>query len=223
MSCDYCDERRGVETVYNKIYGSRNRMVYETNSFVVFPCMGQLREGHLLIASKAHRNSIGMLDADIIRELESLVSDTAAFFWETYQRDMLCFEHGVLDDDGANGGCGIYHMHLHVLPADQEEFSAVLQLVRKEETNFVSQAAGLLDTRHCIANQKTYIFLSLFSQMKKQDHFIITNRNNYFESQYMRKMICKVFGKPDWDWRRIERPEFELISTLEKSYAFFNK
>lgn len=52
MKCDFCDERKGIQTIYNTIYGNYDRLAYETENFVVFPCMGQLREGHLLIASK---------------------------------------------------------------------------------------------------------------------------------------------------------------------------
>lgn len=222
LSCDYCDELRGFETIYNKIYGSRNRIVHETRSYVVFPCMGQLREGHLLIASKAHKNAIGMLDTDAIRELRVLVSDVTSFFQDVYKRDLLCFEHGVLDDNGVNGGCGIYHMHLHLLPADRQEFASVVRLIQSDNANIVCSSQDLLDTCSCFSNKQTYVFLSLLDHTERQDSFIITSKNNFFESQYMRKIICKVLGKMDWNWRQIKNPEFELINTLEKSYNFFH-
>lgn len=220
MSCDYCDERQGIKTVYNKIYGSRDRIVYQTKSFLVFPCMGQLREGHLLVVSKAHVNAIGMLDTDTICELESLVVDIAAFFQDTYQQNLLCFEHGVLDDGGANGGCGIYHMHLHLLPASLKEFYEVLELIYSDKTNIVSPSLNLLDTCNFISNKKTYAYLSFWGQ-RERESFIVANCRNFFESQYMRKVVCKVIEKADWDWRHMDQPEENLISTLEKSYLFF--
>ena len=222
LSCDYCDELHGLETIYHKIYGSRNRIVHETKSFIVFPCMGQLREGHLLVASKAHKNAIGMLDMEAIKELESLVSKITIFFRDIYNQDLLCFEHGVLDDNGVNGGCGIYHMHLHLIPADRQEFSSVVRLIQDDDANIVCSSQGLLDTCNCVATKKTYVFLSLFSKREEQTSFIVTSNNNFFESQYMRKIICKVFGKADWDWRQIKSPEFELINTLEKSHMFLD-
>lgn len=223
MSCDYCDEMRGLETVYSSIYGFRDRVAHETKSFVVFPCMGQLREGHLLIASKSHINAIGMLGAGAVGELESLTAETARFFQDTYQKDLLCFEHGVLDDRGTSGGCGIYHMHLHLLPASQAEFSSLLELVRGDGTNHVRPARGLADTREPVSAGETYVFLSLLRQARTRDAFITTNSRNYFESQYMRKMVCRVFGKETWDWRQMDKPEPELIHTLEKSRAFFRR
>lgn len=222
MDCDFCRERQGLETIYNKIYGSRNRIVYETNSFSAFPCMGQLREGHLLISSKTHRNAIGMLEISAIRELESFIEEIAKFFGEVYQRDLVCFEHGVLNDQGANGGCGIYHMHLHLIPADREEFSSILKLVQKTEGNIVRLSQGLPDTRDCVAAQKTYIYLALLEQTRLSEADLITNHHNFFESQYMRKVVCKVFGKADWDWRKSEEPEDAFLSTLEKGYSFFH-
>lgn len=220
MSCDYCDEQQGIETVYNRIYGSRNRIVYQTKSFLVFPCMGQLREGHLLAVSKAHVNAIGMLDMDTISELERLVSDIAAFFQDTYQQNLLCFEHGVLDDGGANGGCGIYHMHLHLLPANQKEFSEVLELLYSDKANIINPSAKLSDAYHYISNKKTYTYLSFLGQ-KKLNGYFVTNYRNFFESQYMRRIVCKVIGNPDWDWRHIKQPEKDLINTLNKSRLFF--
>lgn len=221
MSCDYCDERQGIKTVYNKIYGSRDRIVYQTKSFLLFPCMGQLREGHLLAASKTHVNAIGMLDMNAVSELEALVVDVAAFFQNTYRQDLLCFEHGVLDDGGANGGCGIYHMHLHLLPASLKEFCEVMKFVCSDKSNVVRSSANFMDPHDCISNKKTYIYLSFFRQKQRAHSFIVTNRWNFFESQYMRKIICKVIGKAGWDWRHVQQPEEDLISTLGKSYSFF--
>lgn len=223
VSCDFCNERQGFETIYNKIYGSRNRIVHETESFLVFPCMGQLRTGHLLISSKTHKNSIGMLSADTISELESLVADIADFFQDVYQQDLFCFEHGVLDDRGANGGCGIYHMHLHLIPADRKEFSSILQLVQGNNSNIVCPAQGLLDTCKYVVSKKTYVYFAFHEQLKKTDAFIAANNNNFFESQYMRKIICSVFGKTDWDWKKSKKPELSLLNTLESGYEFFHQ
>lgn len=223
MNCDFCDERQGLKTIYHKIYGPRDRTVYETRSFSVFPCMGQLRAGHLLISSKAHKNAIGMLDADAIRELEGLVAEIAGLFRDVYQKDLFCFEHGVLDDQGANGGCGIYHMHLHLIPAGRQEFSSILKLVQGNAGNIVRPAQGLADTRGCVSAQKTYIYLAFLGQTQTSDAFLVTSRDNYFESQYMRKAVCQVFGKADWDWRGNKEPEPALLNTLEKGYAYFHR
>lgn len=223
MDCDFCNERQGLETIYNKIYGVRSRIVYETKSFSVFPCMGQLRTGHFLISSKVHKNAIGKLDTSAINELESLVEDIANFYQDIYQQDLICFEHGVLDDQGANGGCGIYHMHLHLVPANCMEFISILELIQSNESNIVCPSQGLLDTCDCVATKKTYIYFALLEQLTQLNAYIVTNNNNFFESQYMRKIVCKVFGKTNWDWKKIQKPEVAFLNTLEKGYAFFHQ
>lgn len=222
MSCDFCDEINGKETVYNKIYGTKNRFVYSTEHFLVFPCMGQLREGHLLIASKPHVNAIGMLDGTSIEELECLTLAAGEFFRKKYGKELLCFEHGVLNDDGTNGGCGIYHMHLHLLPIDYAEFLTILERIKAQETNMVCSVRGLEDTSRCVSTQRTYIYLSCIREAKAAESYLVNNTDNYFASQYMRKTICEVLGKTEWDWRKILYAEPAFLNTLEKSRAYFS-
>ena len=100
MSCDYCDERAGIETVYNQIYGQRNRMVCETRRFTVFPCMGQLREGHLLIASKNHANAAVILGRDAMLELENVISANDDYYQKQYEQALLRCDRGVSSDYG---------------------------------------------------------------------------------------------------------------------------
>lgn len=223
MSCDYCDERDGIETVYNKIYGDRNRVLYETKYFSVFPCMGQLREGHLLIASKEHINAMGMLKKDMLVELESLIFRIGNLYERLYHMNVLCFEHGVLNDNGNNGGCGIYHMHLHLVPIRDSEFQAVLSKVKNKETNKVYLSQKLEDTCKCITDRETYVYLGLFDSDQKKELYIVKSSENYFESQYIRKVVCTVFGKKEWDWKKIKYEEETFLSTLEKCKTFWQK
>lgn len=219
MSCDYCDERKGIKTVYNIIYGNRNRIVYETEHFLVFPCMGQLREGHLLIASKKHINALGNLGTEQREELEKIIFLINNFYKKEYNMNLLCFEHGVLGDSGYNGGCGIYHMHIHLLPTNDSEFSEVLNQVQCDGTNKICKAKGLKSTCDCIAEKRTYVLLGQINEEEKE-MYIVTSSENYFESQYMRKVVCKILNKQVWDWKQVKNEEQEFLNTLEKSKLF---
>lgn len=223
MRCDYCDERKGIKTVYNQIYGSRDRVVYETNHFLVFPCLGQLREGHLLIVLKNHVNAIGMLESEEMKELEKLIDRLSNYFKQVYGMDMLCFEHGVLDDKGHNGGCGIYHMHLHLLPANQDEFIRIRDRIQEDSANEVVSIKELSETCVRVAEDKTYILLMRVWGEQKKEAYVITNTHNYFASQYMRKITGEVFGRTDWDWHEKKQEEAEFLKTLEKSRHFLNR
>lgn len=223
MSCDYCDEQKGIKTVYHEIYGGISRIVFKTKNFIVFPCLGQLREGHLLIASKAHINAIGMLPDDLMQEIDALILQIGQFFREVYHQEVLCFEHGVLGDEGANGGCGIYHLHLHLLPATHKEFSTVLDHVKNHNANQLFKAQEIMDTRRCVALQNTYVFLAYGNEGGLQESYLITNADNYFVSQYMRRIVSEILGKLDWNWRDNQHIETTFLRTLEKSKTFFAK
>lgn len=221
MSCDFCNEREGIETVYNKIYGNRNRIVYETENFMVFPCLGQLREGHLLIVSKKHINAMGMLDRDNLKELENLILFIGNFYKKTYNMSVLCFEHGVLDDKGSSGGCGIYHMHLHLVPIRGDEFLKVVDEVNRQGKNKLHPAKKLEDVCQCIVERNTYVFFSLFNREQKEEMYIINNSENYFESQYFRQVVATVFGNEEWNWKMIKDEEETFLRTLEKFRVFW--
>lgn len=221
MHCDYCNEREGIKTIYNEIYGLKNRTVYETEHFIVFPCMGQLREGHLLIVSKKHINAIGMLNGNIIKELEELVLTVSEFYIKEYGGDVFCFEHGVINDSGTNGGCGIYHMHLHLIPIKGNEFNLILDKVKEQEGNKIYPHKRMIDTCQCIVDKHTYVYISQISNKQFREECIVTNNDNYFESQYMRKVVSDVFGNLEWDWRKIINEEPDFLKTLEKTRCFF--
>lgn len=221
MQCDFCDELSGIDTVYNEIYGNKDRFVFETKNFFVFPCMGQLREGHLLIVSKHHINAMSMLGQEALAELDKLILLVGEFYKSKYDMNMLCFEHGVSCDDGGNGGCGIYHMHLHILPLEDDVFTKILYRVENQGTNKAHSMGNLIDLRHCVKEKETYIFLEQMNKQQKKQMYTITNQENYFESQYMRRVISEIFGKKEWNWRNVKEKEEEFLNTLEESRNFF--
>lgn len=225
MRCDFCDEKEGVKTVFNEIYDIKDRLVFETESFRLFPCMGCLREGHLLIASKKHYNAIGALDSEVMIELQGLVQKVVAFNKTEFKSETVVFEHGVTDDSGKTGGCGISHMHLHLLPMSKEEFDSVSEIIKKTKQNTVRQIKNLREVKKHYENQKTYIILSFLDSIDKKitdNSYLITSDKNHFESQYMRKVVSEVLKKREWDWRKIKNPEPEFINTFSSARAYFS-
>lgn len=220
MNCDFCNENIGLPTIYNEIYGEEQRTVYESKTFRVFPCMGQLREGHLLIASKAHVNSIGQLKRSEQQELKNLMVYITDFYRKNYNMEALCFEHGALNDFGQNGGCGIYHMHMHMVPIKKEEYAEIVNKVSSERENHLYNAAEIYDTSQYIRENMTYIFIEYIDELSNIWSILI-NDNNFFESQYMRKIVGETVHVKEWDWKKNKIVEPEFIRTLEKAKLFF--
>ena len=222
MKCDFCKERKGEQTVLNTIYGDFDRIVHETENFVVFPCLGQLREGHLLVVSKTHINAAGNFGSTQLCELDSVVKEVCGFIEQEYGTAALIFEHGVLDDTGANGGCGISHMHLHILPANDEELYIIERVLKKDQAIDVQKVGSFSDAATFAKAGKTYIFWGKAGKTGILSAQILTSKTNYFESQYMRKIVANEFGKLDWNWKDCTSPEPELYETFWKAKSFFN-
>ena len=225
MKCDFCDEQKGIRTVFNEIYDIKDRLIFETESFRLFPCMGCLREGHLLIASKKHYNAIGALDSKAMIELQGLIQEVVNFYRTKYKRETVVFEHGVTDDSGKTGGCGISHMHLHLLPMSREEYDSVSEILNNSKQNTVRQVKTLQEVKNLYENKKTYILLSFLDLKDKEifdDSCLITSDRNHFESQYMRKVVSEVLKKREWDWRRIKKPEQEFVNTFSSASTYFS-
>lgn len=221
MSCDFCDEYKGIRTIYNKVYGSFDREVYSTTHFTVFPCMGQLREGHLLIVAKRHINCIGMLLEEELKELDNIASEIKRFYMKRYGLYTLSFEHGVLCDDGSQGGCGIYHMHLHLLPVSVTEYKEILNCLQREKQNTVLSISSFKDIGKYVKQGKTYVFVSGYRDQLNEESYIILNERNYFESQYMRKITAFVLKREIWNWKIVNNIEHELLETARSAKNYF--
>jgi diadenosine tetraphosphate (Ap4A) HIT family hydrolase len=112
-SCPYCYEiKRGFFEFKNKNYG--NRILFESDNFIVFPSLGQIVEGYLLIASKKHYVSIGQIPEELYQELEFVCNKVKEILSENYTVPIL-FEHGALSEYKKGGGC-ITHAHIHAVP-----------------------------------------------------------------------------------------------------------
>ena len=222
MYCDYCNEILGQQNTFNSIYGDFNRIVYQTDNFVIFPCLGQLREGHLLVASKNHINAAGSLENKQLEELDCVIKEVCGFIEHEFGTTALIFEHGVLDDSGANGGCGISHMHLHILPVSDGELNGIKLLLKTDQAININDAEKFNDTTRFTEEGNTYIFWGNANKTGILDAQILTKKTNYFESQYMRKIVASVFGNHYWNWKDCTSPEPELLRTFEKAKSYFS-
>lgn len=96
MKCDYCKEfRRGFLEIEKENFG--NRILFETENFLVFPTLGQIVEGYLLIASKEHYLNIGEIPLELYPELEKLQHKVRKVLEDNYYTPLF-FEHGPASD-----------------------------------------------------------------------------------------------------------------------------
>lgn len=185
-----------------------SRIIYETASLVAFPCIGQLTRGHFLIVSREHNCTFRSIKSRLkslsqeLNELNAGVHERLGIQME----DSLIFEHGALDP--LNGGCGIYHAHLHVVPnAGNVHPCHVFNFENKKPVLNLELA---LDK---IPLNSSYVLTGSIGL-----GFYCQSISSPLSSQYLRRNVAHALGVNEWDWRKTMREE-NMISTLSVANA----
>lgn len=89
-------------------------VISETEHYRIMPTKGALVSGWLLVVSKTHHLCAGALDAGRIEPLESALSLAARLVADRFG-PVTIFEHGP-SQSGTAVGCGVDHLHFHVVP-----------------------------------------------------------------------------------------------------------
>lgn len=205
--CVFCRELQGSrETNFARLYPElRNRVIAETESFVAFPCIGQLVNGHFLIIPRDHDCTLAQTHC----RLESADAELQALLLSAHKilgvrpRDSMLFEHGALA--AHDGGCGIYHAHLHVLPnAGHIDGRSFIQSTSSFESGSLTRAY------ENIPQKQPYALVG--SAMHGFKSWTLTEP---LPSQTLRKKVAAALEISAWDWRKAGR-EVSLIKSLER-------
>lgn len=187
FDCPYCKEfEEGKFEVKGKDLG--NRILFESDKFLVFPSLGQIVEGYLLIASKKHYIGMAEIPENLYTELEKVQEKVKEVLTENYCKPLF-FEHGAVSES-KKGGCCIEHAHIHAVPI---------------KLNILESLTGYFE----------YNKISSFNELKKQSEMQIPyffleedGRRYLFQvrdvvpPQYIRQIIAKKLNcEEKWDWR----------------------
>jgi diadenosine tetraphosphate (Ap4A) HIT family hydrolase len=184
-NCEFCAE---FEKGNFGLNGIEDRILYKSDNFVVFPSVGQIVEGYLLITSKDHYISMGAVPEQLHAELESVEDKVRNVLGKVYTTPLF-FEHGPISDKNRGGSC-IDHAHFHCVPVD---IDIVEDLSRTFPYEQISSFKGL--TR-IFEHHVPYFFVE-----ENKDRYVF-NINFPVFSQYIRRLIADKIGKPErGDWR----------------------
>lgn len=199
--CPYCSEfKRGSLKYNNKDYG--NRILFSSDNFSVFPSIGQIIEGYLLIASKEHYTGIGQVPSKSYGELESVCKKVREVLAEVYG-PALFFEHGSISEM-EKGGCCITHAHLHAVPLRADILSDLSKCFLPKK----------IDSFDGLKEQFNSGIPYFFYESNSGDKYLF-DINEIVPSQYIRQILSVKIGKPErWDWRVCPGIE-ELIRTRD--------
>jgi ATP adenylyltransferase len=185
VRCDFCDELEAQLCPF--LTPPRNRFLYETRDFMVFPTLGSFVEGYLLVCPKAHVASVASLGLEALGQLERVTTFVKDVVQSVYGRPIV-FEHGMSGCGRIDAGGCIEHAHLHVVPGDIDIGSLLREYAPAREVAWeeLGQWRGrsyLLGQSHC-------------------DRTLICEVPDVLPSQYLRRLVARTLGVLDfWDWR----------------------
>lgn len=207
IDCVFCRELSGSrDTNFAKRYPElASRMIGETESLIAFPCIGQLTPGHFLIVPKYHDTTFretSVRTSDINFQFHSLNSHVHSILGES-ESESLYFEHGAECAD--NGGCGIYHAHIHVIPrASHVELRKYFPASKESQSRTIHEALAALSA------EGPYV---MFGSAKHG--FFSLGLEAPLPSQTLRKYVAKELNAEAWDWREAGR-ENNMLNFLQK-------
>ncbi len=210
--CEFCNEFSGYsDNAFHALYHGivRDRGLFTTENFRIFPSIGQIVEGYLLIAPIAHFRSLDELPTILCSEL-ILLHDRVKRAVASGYGPCISYEHGT--QSSLSGGCGIYHAHLHVLPLPPS-----LDPIDSLKSCFPHRRIrGLSEIKEQSNGMSGYIF---YEDSDSRAHLFDTPK---LESQYMRRILATMLGEHDWNWRAAGREE-RLLATLNRLSGHFDK
>ena len=92
-----------------------NRLVSHTNNFFVIAAIGAFTPGYLMLVTKKLLPSLSLINDEQLNELKWLIKVTASAIKETYNREVVYFEHGMC---ACSGGLDRAHLHLMTIKKD---------------------------------------------------------------------------------------------------------
>ena len=92
-----------------------NRLVSHTNNFFVIAAIGAFTPGYLMLVTKKLLPSLSLINDEQLNELKWLIKVTASAIKETYNREVVSFEHGMC---ACVGGLDRAHLHLMTVSKD---------------------------------------------------------------------------------------------------------
>ena len=204
--CEFCVEFQEHRTSrYHSTYGAAapSRLL-RVGDFRVFPTLGQIFTGSLLVAPATHIERFSDTGPNMSREAR-LALDLALSAASGFGQPIV-FEHGARCVTGA--GCGIYHAHIHVVPTPTNV--AAEQVLADGRPQISLEAAW---SAHSASDEYLVVQDSLGTVRSLE--VTPTNRFRY-PSQYFRRSLAQLFARPQhWDWRRYEKIEPAVITTID--------
>jgi ATP adenylyltransferase len=205
-------DRTGADPSINGEQRPWDRVLFETDHFLVVPTVGALVEGWLLVVTKQQYMCMGAVDSEMFDELKRLKNYISLILHRHYG-DVVVFEHGP-HEPAERVGCGVDHAHLHVVPLNFDLLDAVPAV---SNATLEWRAADGFQAAGNLFNARTPY---LYVEQPVGNPKIAAAWDA--PSQLFRRVIAQSIGSPgSFDWRT-NPMELNVVSTIETVRGSFS-
>lgn len=202
--CVLCDDYlarhfsyyKKVNNLYEKeIVDEDYAILHETTNFYVIPDLSPLANGHVLIVTKKHCQSMAYFEKEMVDELASVTRYVDTLLKKAYNTSIVHFEHGSAHSSSYSLR-SINHFHLHCVPL---RFSLIDKLKTYDLGEMVS-----VDDYYCL---KRYAHSDYLFIQEGDTNNVLLIEKEMIVSQLLRKIIyghdtSRVFcSLPNYDWK----------------------
>lgn len=182
-------------------------VLFETDNFVIIPTIGALLEGWLLIVSKEHYLCVGEMPSNVYSELKTLKKLASNILEDCYSKPTI-FEHGP-SESGSLIGCGIDHVHFHLVPISFELINKNLLDRGYELVNWKKANDDFSILKKYFLNNTPYFYAE-----EPSNNCWISSAEGA-PSQYFRRLIASQLGIYDcFDYKKHEFTE-NILRTIK--------
>jgi len=169
-----------------------NKILFESENFIVIPSLGSLVPGWLLIVPKRFSLNLAQLGVDELIELEVVATRCETELAKKYHSKIVRFEHGP-SSNNSNVGCGVDYAHLHIVPIE-------INLIEGLNTYLNVQYEWIqLDSFMSIGSHSNDCDY-LYYRDSDNKHYITSSES--IPSQLFRRVIASHLQIPDaFDWK----------------------
>lgn len=202
-SCSYCTYLKGY-------MGDNTRIMYKSKNFFVFPTLGQIREGYLLIIPFEHVLSIGKMDPEVYEDFQNVLLDCEYLLNLTYGcSHVLVWENGSGSSAKGKAKDSIVHAHVHVCPS---------MITSDKIKKHLSLSFDRINLNSLPLYSEDPYLLVRAEEHDKWD--ICSAKDVYIPRQYVRQLIAEEIGlgEGQWNWR-----EFSFSSKMYATVESVNK
>jgi diadenosine tetraphosphate (Ap4A) HIT family hydrolase len=203
--CPLCDELTDDNCLssFLDLYPYReSKFLAETNSLVLMPDISPIVPGHLLIVTKNHLSSFCQVAHCVWGELAFI--KRLAYKISSKYAPPFFFEHGSCSREPSNSAC-IAHAHIHVIPAAVD----IVPYLSRVSRHPLSIAP--IDMKSAVPRQDSDYF---YYEDSLNKGCVIVAPKKPFPRQFIRMVVAKEIGIPEWDWQMclgIRLPEIPIV------------